>query len=366
MIRVLIVEDSPTVHQMLVRLLSAAPEIEIIGWAQDGEEGVRQAHRLRPDLITMDIQMPRMDGFEASRRIMEEVPTPILVISANVDDKEMNVAFNALKAGALEAIAKPRADDPRSIKELGGQLVRLVKTLAGVKVVRRYNPRRAPGPTLSPTTLTTFAPEVHSPPVAADMDARLVAIGASTGGPQVLEHILRLLPADYPHPVVVVQHMTPGFLGGLVNWLDQVCPLPVSLIRSGETVGRGVFFAPDGHHVQLDGQHRLLLSTAEPVGGHRPSVDVLFESVARHYGPKGVGVLLTGMGADGALGMEKLYNAGGLTIAQDETTSTVFGMPREAIKRLAARWIMPLGALAEALAGLPKGALELPRSPAGK
>jgi two-component system, chemotaxis family, protein-glutamate methylesterase/glutaminase len=306
---VLVVDDSPIQRQLLIALLATDPELEVVGWATDGAEAIRTAARVRPNVLTMDLRMPGMDGLEAARRIMRESPVPIVMVTANGAAQDRALVDEALAAGILAVVAKPNVggDDRRA----AAALLRTIKSMASIRVVRRA----APG---QPTRSTNPAP-------------RVVAIAASTGGPQVLQQILPALPADFPVPVLVVQHIASGFETGLVELLRPPCALPIELAVAGQPAkAPGIYVAPTGRHLGIRGG-LLALTDEPPIGGHRPSATILFRSVAREYGRATVGVLLTGMGNDGAAGLADLKGRGGLTIAQDQASSTVFGMPAAAI-----------------------------------
>jgi two-component system chemotaxis response regulator CheB len=270
----------------------------------------------------MDLHMPRMDGLEASRRIMEETPTPIVLVTSSGSRQNQQFAFQALEAGVLAVVAKPESPN-------GGpavaELRRTIKSMAQVKVIRRW----ASGQRRPPTTPTTYSPPLSvKPPVC---QPEVVAMGASTGGPQALREILTQLPSTFPVPVLVVQHIAPGFAAGMVDWLRPECPLPIQLATGGIRLDRpAIYVAPTGEHLVVRGR-ALALTHDPPVSGHRPSATVLFQSVAREYGAAAVGILLSGMGDDGAAGLRDLKRAGATTIAQDEASSVVFGMPAVAI-----------------------------------
>lgn len=336
MIRVLIVEDSPTLRMLLKTILESDPEITVIGMATSGEEGVRQALALKPDLITMDVHLPGMDGFTATRRIMEQQPTPIVIVSSSVDHHEMMTTFNAIRAGALDVLQKPTSVNHPDFAALREKLITTVKLMAEVKVIRHYR---------SPVTRREGGerPQVGRP-------YALLAIGASTGGPAALNIVLKELPAGFPLPVLIVQHMTTGFTAGLVSWLQLESRLKIKIAEDGEYLRSGtVYVAPDDTHLLVAARGVIGLSKAPPVSHVRPSATVLFESVARVYGGEAIGVLLTGMGDDGAAGLRLMRERGALTIAQDEATSAVYGMPKAAVELGAADQVLPLSQIPGAI-----------------
>lgn len=336
MIRVLIIEDSPTMRMLLKTILESDPELQVIGMAANGEDGVRQALALKPDIITMDIHLPGMDGFEATRRIMEQRPTPIVIVSSSVDHSEVLVTFNAIQAGALDVLEKPTSTAHPNFVALRERLVTTVKLMSEVKVIRRYRSQAA--------QRSVGAGRPTGRPYA------LLAIGASTGGPAALNTLFKELPAQFPLPVVVVQHMTIGFTAGLAAWLQLESRLPVRIAGEGEPLQPGVIYlAPDDTHIQLVNRGVIGLSKAPPVSHVRPSATVLFESVARVYSAEAIGVLLTGMGDDGARGLKAMRDCGAATIAQDEATSAVYGMPKAAVELAAADQVLPLPQIAAAV-----------------
>lgn len=340
MIRVLVVEDSPTQRHLTRAIVESDPEMTVVGEARNGEEAVSLCDRLLPNIITMDIQMPRMDGYEAIRRIMADWPRPILVLTSTRSDIELGISYRALDAGALMVMGKPHGlpgDDPEA-----DHLIATLKALAEVKVVRRRAWLQKERP-----------PSVGGPARSfkAGGPVRLIAMGASTGGPPSLQIVFQGLPADLPVPIVAVQHISRGFTAGLARWLDETTPLRVKVTEPGEPLAPGtVYLAPEGHHLVVTQNGSAWHSSSPPVDGHRPSVTALFESVAKHYGAGAIGVLLTGMGDDGARGLRAMHDAGAHTIAQDEASSVVFGMPREAIALGATREIVPLEQIAARLA----------------
>lgn len=347
MIRVLIVEDSPTVRELLICILGSDPAIEVVGTAQTGEEALEVVARTRPDVVTMDVHMPKMNGFDATRRIMETCPTPIVIVSGTGDTSDTTKAFRPIESGALAILQTPLGLGHPGHEQSSADLLRTVKLMSEVKVVRRW-PRYRPVETLPTTPVSN---EFQLQPVHTQI--RLVAIGASTGGPPVLQTILAGLPKDFPVPVLIVQHIAAGFTQGLVEWLAQSSRLPVLLPANGQLVLPGrVYVAPDGLQMAMSVDDRIQLRAEEPENGLRPSVSYLFRSVAKAYGPSAIGVLLTGMGKDGAWELKLMKEQGAVTIAQDRDTSVVHGMPGEAIKMGGASYVLPPEKICTALATL--------------
>lgn len=315
------VEDSRSARHLIVSILKSDPDISVVGEAENGTEGVRMAAELSPDVITMDIAMPEMNGLDATRRIMERNPIPIVMVTASYASTDAQLSFRALAAGAITVVDKPQGPASPDFEQTSRMLLDTVKLMADVGVVTR-RPRRE-DPTIE------ARPLLHR-----DRSERvaLVAIGASTGGPAAVAKLLRALPGDLPVPVVVAQHISPGFEQSLADWLNGDCDLRVRLPSHGERlVGGEVLIAPEGRHLGVTRAGRVALSDDDPVGQHRPSVTYLFRSVAEAYGTAAIGVILTGMGADGAEGALALRRAGGLMLAQDEPSSVVYGMAREAV-----------------------------------
>lgn len=336
-IRVVIVDDSLVAREMLTQILATDPAIEVVGTAHDGQEAIEVVGRLRPDLVTMDIHMPRMDGIEAVERIMAFTPTPILVVSSSVHGEGIGRAFDALAAGALEVIKKPEPRDWADLERIGLEVIRKVKILARVKVITHIRGRR-------PAVGRAAAEEQKA---RATGRRSLVAIGSSTGGPSALMTVLSGIPKDFPVPIVIAQHIADGFIPGLVTWLDAACAISVRAAADGASLAPGVaYFAPTGRNLEV---HGMEVRYSTPLKGqlYIPSADTLFESTARTHGNRAIGVLLTGMGADGARGLKVLHDTGAYTIAQDEETSTVFGMPKAAIEAGAARKVLAIQHIAE-------------------
>ena len=327
--RVLIADDSAVMRRLLMTTLDSEPDIRVVGQAKDGAEAVRLCASLRPDIIIMDINMPHMDGLQATERILEHDTVPIIVLSSYVGDPSSRMAFEAIRAGALAVVAKPISAEDLEYRRMHAELVRAVRSLAGIKVVRRELPR----------TGSIVPMAEHNTPT----HVRAVAIVASTGGPAALHFMLRRLPANFPAPLFVVQHITRGFVPGLVEWLSADSTIDVRLGQAGVLPQPGqAFFAPDDCHMAVDTSGCITLSNGEPVDGHRPSGTVLLRAIARTYGAQAVGIVLTGMGADGADGLLSIKQAGGQTLAQDEATSVVYSMPREAAALGAAQSVLPL------------------------
>ena len=330
---VLIVDDSRVIRDYLEYLVGSDPGLQVIGTAADGEEALASVARRRPDVILMDIHMPRLDGLEATRRIMSSQPIPIVICTASIHFSEVQTAMQALEAGALAVLRKPSGfGDPNAEAE-GAAIISTLKLMAEVKMVRRW---RAP-PEATPATARPEPDQKTTGRMA------VVAIGASTGGPAAILQILsNLPPAAFPAPILLVQHISHGFIDGFVEWLATSSGWPVRVAKNGEVPLPGcVYVAPDDHHLRAGRQGDLRITQDEPLRGLRPSVGVLFRSVAECHGRLAIGILLTGMGRDGADELKLMANRGAFTIAQDENSCVVFGMPAEAIKLGAAQFVGP-------------------------
>lgn len=340
-IRVLIVDDSPLARALLRDFLEDEDDMEVVGEAADGREAVALVDELRPDLVTMDLEMPVMHGLEAIEAIMHSRAVPILVVSSLADAQN---ALAAVGRGALEVIAKPSYDP-----EEAALFVAKARMLAGVTVITRLRPRK-PVPAV-PGLASPGAPI----PVRAGRDGyeRVVAIASSTGGPQALAQILPALPADFPCPVVIAQHIADGFAAGMAGWLAGICKLPVRLAAAGEALHPGVvYISPSEKHLSVTPARRFALLERAPGDIFHPCCDVLLSSVAAVFGPMAVGVILTGMSRDGVSGLSRIRAQGGITLAQDEATSVVFGMNRVAIEAGAAQRVLPVEGIADALTRL--------------
>ena len=341
-VKALIVDDSPAVRQLLSRILCSDPDFEVLGEAGSGAEALEFLSRATPDVITIDINMNVMDGFDLTRQIMESRPCPIVIVSASWRPDEVAMTFKAIEAGAVAIIGTPRGLGHPRHEEEAKALMRTVKSMSEVKVVRRW-PRCRPTPA---------GPGVPGLPGKLSSPARLVAIGASTGGPIVLQTILGNLPKGFPAPVLIVQHIVAGFLQGMVDWLANTTEFPVEIARHGQpALNHHAYLAPDGAHMGIGREGRIMLAADDRESGLRPSVSHLFKSVADSFGPTAAGVLLTGMGRDGAESLLLMKQKGALTIAQDRESSTVFGMPGEAVRLGAATFILPPERIAALLAG---------------
>jgi two-component system chemotaxis response regulator CheB len=338
MLRALVVDDSPTVRGLLAQILGSDPEIQVVGLARDGREGVDMAQALRPDVVTMDIQMPRLNGLEATKEIMITAPTRIVIVTGSTLGKDVSTAMNALAAGALTLVVKPPGPESPKFEAAARELVSTVKAMTQVKVVRHHR---------------LHAPAAAQPAVRAGSPAAVVAIATSTGGPQALARLLAGLPKDFSAPILVVQHISPGFTTGLAAWLDSMAPLAVKVAESDEPLLPGrVYIAPEERHLGVSPRRTAALSADPPIGGFRPSGTHLFRSAAAVYGPGTAALVLTGMGEDGAAGLEAVRRSGGRILVQDEPSSVVYGMPAAAVRSGLADRVVPLDRMAQTLMDL--------------
>jgi two-component system chemotaxis response regulator CheB len=355
-IRVLVVEDSLTIRKRMLEVLAADPDIDIVGEADNGKRGIELCQQLRPDVLTLDMILPEMTGLAATEFIMAYCPTPILIVSASTNRGDLFKTYDALAAGALEALDKPKGN------ELDGEwekkLVATVKLISRIKVIT--HPRARLGRMgQGPATSTLSTPQTQT--LKNSKPLRAVAIGVSTGGPAALIEILRGLPQGFQVPILLVIHVGKLFTPAFAEWLDRQSDVRVGYALDGEVLpacgeARVLMAPPDKHLMLCQGKLRL---TQDPERNScRPSIDVLFESFAQELGAEGAGCLLTGMGKDGAAGLLAIRRAGGKTIAQDEATSAVFGMPREAILIGAAQQVLALDQIAPRLGVLAGTALE--------
>ncbi len=341
MIRVLVVDDSALMRKLIPQLLERDNSIHVVGTAMDGAFALKKIEELRPDAITLDLEMPRMDGIETLRQIMRQLQVPVVVVSAHTREGA-STTFKALHMGAFDFVAKPENVLGEGMNEIAAEMIAKIKAAVRSPFVRR--------PLLSFEAISKPKPKRPNVPGPA---SKVVALGISTGGPNSLEYLLGQLPVEFPAAILVVQHMPAGFTDTFARRLNQACSLDVKEAQSGDLVAAGrVLICPGDRHMRVRRMPLgdvVVLSDDAKVSGHRPSVDVLFHSVAQEFGSDAVGLLMTGMGEDGAEGLGKMKAAGALTIAQDEASSIVFGMPRAAIERGHANRVVSLQALPNTL-----------------
>lgn len=323
-IKVLVVDDSALIRDAIINTLESEEGIKVIGTAGNGKEAIDLVPKLKPDIISMDILMPIMDGLQATEYIMAYHPTPILVVTSLLC-KDMEIAFKALNAGALDVIERPSISElSKPTSKLRKQLIDKIKILASVKVITHLGGR-------FPKKEKALLP---SPPLTKEeMRFKIIAIASSTGGPKTVRNILSKLPPDFPIPIVIVQHISDGFTKGLVDWWNNECEIEIQEAKDGERLRKGVVYvSPSFVHMTVTKNGRIKLEDSPPVGGHKPSANVLLSSVAEAYPQSAIGIILTGMGDDGAIGIKAIKEAGGFTIAQDEESCAIFGMPKVAIE----------------------------------
>ncbi len=341
MINVLIVDDSLTTREYIKYIIDQDPDLRLAGAAKNGREAIELVASARPDVVIMDIQMPGMDGYKATQAIMETHPVPIIVHSSLVAPEQTENIFKAMQAGAVAVAQKPPGLGSPEAKPLVEKLIRTIKLMAEVKVVRRI-PRKQKKRSVS--ALNKNRPSAES------SDIEIIAIGASTGGPPVLQQIFRDLPPDFPVPILVVQHIAAGFLAGMVEWLSRETRLVLKVPKTGETPVPGhIYFAPEEGNMSLADNGKILISQSARQGQLKRPVSHLFSSVAGYCGPRAIGILLTGMGNDGAAGLKEMKLRGAETLVQDRETATVFGMPEEAIKLDAAKYVLAPDEIADFL-----------------
>ncbi len=344
-INVLVVDDSSVARMHLVQLLEVDPQIRVINTVADGQAALDFLQEHRPDVILMDVNMPGLDGFETTRRIMETRPVPVIICSASAKPRDVATTFRMLEAGAVAFVGKPVGREHAGFESMAAELRQTVKLMSEVRVVKRWSRTRSTPPIAFALSARDVRPSLDQ--------VKCIGIGASTGGPPVLQTILAGLPKDFPVPILVVQHIAHGFLSGLAEWLNQTTGLRIHIAAYGIIPLPGhVYFAPDDFHMGLGSGGRILLSREQPEGHLRPTVAFLFRSLTDVCGPRAVGVLLTGMGRDGAAELKLMREKGAVTIAQDRESSIVHGMPGEAIALGGATHILAAEHIAGALVTL--------------
>ena len=327
--KVVLVEDSPVALEILQRLLNSSSEIDIVGTARNGAEGLEVITRTQPDVICTDLFMENMDGLELTKRVMAEDPRPILVFSSFVQKADVDNVFRLLQAGAADVFPKPASNSASDYEKLKSALIAKIKVLSNMKVTQRQQkqPLTVPGKAIASGALSSNQP----PMINVSSRVKAIAIGASTGGLQAIQKIVCNLPSNFPLPIICTVHVGTGILTGLVNWLSSDCPLRVKIAEVGESPAPGtVYFAPEKHNLELDVQGKFIYANCAETDKNCPSISAMFNSVASYYGRATVGVLLKGIGRDGAEGLRAIARAGGITVAQDDKGGA-FGMVKEAI-----------------------------------
>ena len=361
MIRAIVIDDVSTVRIALKRILTEEGDIQIVAEGRNGKDAVTLTQKLRPDIVLMDVDMPQKDGLEATREIMAQSATPILIVTSSSVYDARGMPFSAIESGALDVFSKPSIAGTDSWQTVGMNLRRAVRTLSQVKVISRRRPPRSsrtvpahpdPRPKQEPEA-PVRAPRETRPRVKPGDEPRLIAVGASTGGPMVVRQILQALPETFSIPMVLVQHIGDEFVAGLVEWLDKNSPVHVVLAKEGATLlPRQLAVAPGGIHIRVTDGLTIRYDDGPMLHHCKPAVDVMFHSVARTVGAEAAAILLTGMGRDGADGLKAIRTAGGITIAQDEASSTVYGMPAAAVELGAAKYVLPPPAIGHWLSKL--------------
>lgn len=341
-IRILIVDDSPVARDLLRYVIEKDTDLKVVATAENGEQALEKMKYYKPDVITMDLCMPHPDGYETTRQILETMPLPIVIISAGYSPDNSSQSFKALEAGALAILEKPSSPGSSDFAARSAEIIKTIKMISEVKVIRRNSSIKK----IKPAEASKVENNATSMPKTA---VEAVAIGASLGGPLAIAAILAEMPPAISVPLFIVQHISSGFTEGFVRWLQGHCALPVSLACDGVQALPGhVYVAPDHCHLEIANQNKIFLDKT-PTPGLQPSVSRLFASMARTYGPRCIAVLLTGMGRDGAAELLALRNAGAYTIAQDESSCIMFGMPKAAIELGGAVAVLPLNQIAPML-----------------
>ncbi|MBC7532780.1 MAG: chemotaxis-specific protein-glutamate methyltransferase CheB [Oligoflexus sp.] len=351
MIRVMIVEDSLVVRTYLEHIIDRDPRLTLVASVTTAEEALCCLKRVAPDVISLDVRLPKMNGFEATLKIMSERPTPIVIFASDVNEADLNISKNALRAGAVSVLEKPMSAMSKDYEKIADDICDQLVCMSQVKVVRQQSARILQ---LSESEdfrkIEMFRSSKAS--IFNEKEFGVLGIVASTGGPTALVKMLSQLPDDFPLPILLVQHITSSFLQGFTTWLSGLCPFDVRIATAGERIEAGrIYMAPVEHHLELVSD-RIHLSNADPVSMQRPSGTVLFRSMARNSSSRSIAILMTGMGDDGAEGMKELYEAGGHTIAQDEESCAVYGMPAEAVRLNSVTELLPLERIAQHLTRL--------------
>lgn len=343
-IRVLVVDDSAFMRKMVSEILARDPSVCVAGQARDGADALVKLEALKPDVVTMDIEMPVLDGIGALTEIMRVRPTPVLMLSS-LTQAGAEATLRCLELGAFDFVGKPSGSISLDIEKIGAELISKVKAAAGARL-----PTRRPAPSVLSTPSVPLRPRLEAARKSTDKIA-VLAIGASTGGPRALQQLIPMLPADLGVPIVIVQHMPPGFTASLAQRLQQMSPFVVREAANGDRLKAGqILVAPGGHHLQFDAGGVARLTQEPPIHGVRPAVDITLASLAHLYGSRLLAVLLTGMGKDGARAMKQIVDKGGLTLAEDETTCVVYGMPKAAFDLGGVSRLLPLPEIAPAIA----------------
>ncbi len=340
-VRVLVIDDSALMRKLIPQILERDPSIQVVGTAMDGEFGIRKVEELKPDVITLDLEMPRMDGMETLRQIMRRFRLPVIVVSAHSTEGASST-FKALGLGAFDFVAKPSDSASSRMEEIAAELIGKIKVAASAELQKLYSPAKIePARAQKPLVRTRRQP------------TKLVAIGISTGGPNALQYMLSQLPGDFPGAIVVVQHMPEGFTEMFAKRLDETCSIEVKEAKSGDVLIAGrALICPGNRHMRVKRMplgDMVVLGDDPRMNGHRPSVDILFHSVAQEFGHNSVGVIMTGMGEDGADGLGAIKASGGTTVAQDEASCVVYGMPKVAVERGHAQRVVSLDLLSNTL-----------------
>jgi two-component system, chemotaxis family, protein-glutamate methylesterase/glutaminase len=340
--KVVLVEDSPVALEILQRLLNSTSEVAVVGTARDGVEGLEIITKTQPDVICTDLLMENMDGLELTKHIMAQDPRPILVISNFVQNTDTDTIFRLLQAGVADVFPKPNTGSPTDYEKIKAALIAKIKVLSSMKVATKTQQKQSlTSPAVEATTSrSSLKTETSVPNMVSSV--QVITIGASTRGLQAIHKILCKLPSNFPLPIICTLHIGEGILSGLVNWLSSECSLKVKVAEIGEVPSTGtVYFAPEKINLELDSQGKFMYSRGVPGDKYCPSITVMFKSIANFYGKTSVGVLLTGLGNDGAEGLQAIAQLGGITVAQDES-GAAFGMVKEAIALGAAQYLLSI------------------------